>query len=164
MTTCVDCPPNEQVQRFELSVAGLVLMTTERLGLLCRELLAANLPADDLYERGSVFFDYRVAGKSLGFGGLQRCGRDALLRSVVVPSSIRGQGAGTALVRALMRQAQDMDFDSLWLLTTSAEAFFSELGFHAVDRDTAPARIRATAEFSTICPRSAACMMIDLHQ
>jgi amino-acid N-acetyltransferase len=38
--------------------------------------------------------------------------------------------------------------------------FFSRLGFRAVARDAAPAVLRAGAEFASICPSTATCMML----
>jgi N-acetylglutamate synthase-like GNAT family acetyltransferase len=47
----------------------------------------------------------------------------------------------------------------VWLLTTTARAFFDKLGYAAVDRAGVPGAIRATAQFSALCPDSATVMV-----
>ena len=44
------------------------------------------------------------------------------------------------------------------LLTTTAASFFAKRGYRPLARDEAPAAVRATAEFRSICPASATCM------
>jgi amino-acid N-acetyltransferase len=46
----------------------------------------------------------------------------------------------------------------LYLLTNTAEGFFSKIGFNKVERDNVPDSIRATKEFQSLCPSTAACM------
>jgi amino-acid N-acetyltransferase len=48
--------------------------------------------------------------------------------------------------------------ETLYLLTTTAAAFFARHGYETVERDTVPARIRGTTEFDDLCPDSAVCM------
>jgi protein-tyrosine-phosphatase len=51
---------------------------------------------------------------------------------------------------------------TLYLLTTTAEPFFAKHGYARAAREAAPAAIRATREFSGICPSSSAFMSRDL--
>lgn len=113
------------------------------------------MPSDDL---GHVdFFELRRDGYALAWAGLERHGADALLRSVVVRD--RGAGAGTELVRQVMRAAADQGMTRLWLLTETAEPFFARFGFHSTLRDDAPEAIRQSSEFAGVCPASAVCMV-----
>ena len=48
--------------------------------------------------------------------------------------------------------------EELFLLTSTARPLFESLGYVAVSRDAAPPAIRATTEFSSICPSSATLM------
>jgi len=51
---------------------------------------------------------------------------------------------------------------SLVLLTETAAAFFERLHYRAVARGDAPSAARESAEFRTLCPDSAVCMIRDL--
>jgi len=46
----------------------------------------------------------------------------------------------------------------MYLLTTTAEAFFELLGFRRIERHAAPPEIQRSAEFSSLCPSSATVM------
>jgi amino-acid N-acetyltransferase len=48
------------------------------------------------------------------------------------------------------------------LLTTTAAPFFTRFGFTSAARDAAPAALRATAEFASLCPASAVCMAVAI--
>ena len=72
---------------------------------------------------------------------------------------LRGTGVGAALVASLIGQARSSGAERLWLLTTDAAGFFARLGWVVVDRDSAPAGIRAGDQFTTLCPASATLMM-----
>jgi len=50
----------------------------------------------------------------------------------------------------------------LHLLTTTAAAFFRSAGYQDADRGDAPPSIRASREFSSLCPASASYMVKDL--
>jgi N-acetylglutamate synthase-like GNAT family acetyltransferase len=131
----------------------------EELDKVRLRLLADGLPVEDLGRAPVHFFAARTqTGAPVGWGGLEPHGEHALLRSVVVNPVLRGIGAGTAMVEALAQTARTMGIARLWLLTTSAEAFFARLGFDPADRDSAPAAIRASEEFAWHCPETAVCM------
>ena len=123
---------------------------------LAAALIAAGLPTDDLAEPGRGFFAYRtLSGVSVGFGGFERFGAEALLRSVVVVPEARSGGIGRNLVPLLMRRAFDLGARRAWLLTTSTTALFERIGFKPAPRDAAPAAIAATRQFASLCPSSA---------
>lgn len=88
-------------------------------------------------------------------GGLEGEGPDRLLRSMVVDESLRDQGIGARMLRALERYAADNEVLRLHLLTNSAAEFFSARGYSCLDRSVAPDSISKTAQFSTLCPSSA---------
>lgn len=127
------------------------------------ELLATNgLPTDDLTMPGRRFWRVEDEGGLLGYGGLEACGPDGLLRSVVVPSDRRGGGAGRAVVAAVSDEARGLGVERLWLLTTTAADVFGRLGFRRTDRASAPPDIASSAQFASLCPGSAICMRLDL--
>lgn len=130
----------------------------------CRAALtAAGLPTEDLADRVVSLFALQDRGEPVAFGGLERHGDDVLLRSVVTPQRDRGRGLGKAVVDAVIAVATDEGARTAWLLTTDAGAFFSRLGFAAVPRDSAPAAIAATRQFSALCPGSATLMRRTLR-
>ena len=123
----------------------------------------AALAAADLPACGRNGQCYATADGG-GFGMIEGEGADRLLRSVVVPAPQRGTGAGTRLVHLLASQAAGTGAARLWLLTTTAAVFFRRLGWRAVPRDAAPAAIRASDQFTSLCPSSATLMMRELGQ
>jgi N-acetylglutamate synthase-like GNAT family acetyltransferase len=124
-----------------------------------RMLRAAKLPFAGVAEG---FPDCYVIARSsegvVGAAGLQTYGAAGLLRSVVVHDSVRGQGLGRALVEERLAYARALGLDRIFLLTTSAEAYFKALGFEPAAREEAPANMQASAEFAGACPASAACL------
>lgn len=126
---------------------------------------SAGLPAGDL--TAAHLESFRVAGggdgRLAGGVGLEIVGGAALLRSLVVDPGQRGTGLGLALVESALELAREHGVAEVWLLTTTADRFFERLGWRRAERATAPAGIRATAEFSTICPSSSVCMVRDLQ-
>lgn len=121
----------------------------------------ARLPTDDLLDDGQEFYALAGEGEPAAFGGFILHGRDALMRSIVVPAAQRGRGHGRSVVLALLGRLRDLRVAKVWLLTETP-AFFEHLGFAQAPRDAAPAEIAATREFSTLCPASAKLMAIDL--
>lgn len=118
----------------------------------------AGLPVDDLTDEGQFFF-ISEAGV---FGGFALLGSHALLRSMVAPPSVRGKGEGHRMVEALCRKGAEQGASTAWLLTTGAADFFSSCSFEKTSRDDAPNAIRATKQFSGICPGSASLMRRSL--
>jgi N-acetylglutamate synthase-like GNAT family acetyltransferase len=113
---------------------GIRAAEAEEKDELERMLRAAKLPFAGVAEG---FPDCYVIARSsegvVGAAGLQTYGAAGLLRSVVV-------------------------LDRIFLLTTSAEAYFKALGFEPAAREEAPANMQASAEFAGACPASAACL------
>ncbi len=95
--------------------------------------------------------------------GIERYETDGLLRSLVVAPSVRGQGLGEALVHEIEHHARAIGLSSLYLLTTTADKFFDRLGYERIQRDAAPAAVKKSSEFSTLCPSSAVCMRKTLN-
>ena len=56
------------------------------------------------------------------------------------------------------RVARQRGITALYLLTTTAEAFFTRRGYDRIGREAAPPMLRQTAEFAALCPASAACL------
>ncbi len=120
-------------------------------------LRAEQLPTEDLRAEHLALVANGDAG-ILGTIGIEYFEKIALLRSLVVSPSARGEGIGRALVEALESMATREGIRELWLLTIDADAFFSALGFVIRDRELAPDAILVSEEFSRLCPADAVLM------
>ena len=67
---------------------------------------------------------------------------NGLLRSVAVAHDLASLGVGTRLVNDLIAQARQADLTALYLLTTTAAAWFPKFGFTVTDRSAVPAALR----------------------
>lgn len=108
------------------------------------------------------FFFAGAREKPIGLVGLELFGPCALLRSLVVASNSRSAGLGKALVERAEAHAREHGARSIYLLTTTAETFFSRRGYRAVARETAPAAIRNCREFADLCPSTSAFLIKTL--
>jgi amino-acid N-acetyltransferase len=52
-----------------------------------------------------------------------------------------------------------MGVKKLYLLTQTAENYAARSGFRKIERDSVPESIQATAEFQSLCPKTAVFMM-----
>ncbi|MDX1370498.1 arsenic resistance N-acetyltransferase ArsN2 [Pseudomonas sp.] len=122
-------------------------------------LAAAALPTEDL--RAEHFEHFIACGPEDSpdaVVGLELYGEVALLRSLVVAAAARDKGYGSSLVAQAEAYAGQRGVQEIYLLTTTAEAFFRQLGYASCTRADAPAAIRQTAEFSSLCPANSAFM------
>lgn len=120
----------------------------------------AGLPVEDIGEPGRRFFECADGdGLVVGYSGLEGCGQDYLLRSVVILPQFRSRGFGRQL--AALTIGETPPAAGLYLATTTASGFFETLGFRAVGRDDVPEEVRATRQLSGICPASATIMKLD---
>src|SRR4051794_4799926 len=65
-------------------------------------------------------------------GAVERAGIHGLLRSVAVLPGFRGKGIGKQIVNALEVRARSDRVAALYILTTSAQSFFSNLGYETL--------------------------------
>jgi amino-acid N-acetyltransferase len=98
----------------------------------------------------------------IGVVALEVRGLRGLLRSLAVDSGHSSQGVGASLLQSLRARAQELSLRELYLLTEGAEEFFGNAGFVAVPRNSVPAEIRSTQEYSEQCPESATVMRLRL--
>lgn|SRR5512146_319777 len=123
-----------------------------------------RLPLDGVREQFNHFlvaegtYSQRLPASPIGAIGLEHYGDAALLRSAVVDSAWRGRGVGRALVDAAIDAATARGARELYLLTTTAEAFFTSLGFRIISRSEVPEAVRRSVEFVSACPDSATVM------
>ncbi|MCB1552784.1 MAG: GNAT family N-acetyltransferase [Xanthomonadales bacterium] len=116
----------------------------------------AGLPIEDLDNDVPRRWWQAVAEDGwLGLIALERHGTIGLLRSLLVRAEARRSGSGRALVGTVERAAREAGCDALFLLTTDADGYFARLGYAPVERAAVPEAVRATAQFSRLCPASA---------
>lgn len=128
-----------------------------------RDLLkSVQLPFEDIENGFGHFLLARQEDQLIGCVGLQICDEDALLRSLAVSQNARNQGLGKSLTREILEYASRLNLRQIYLLTTTAENFFAKHGFVVTNRTQAPDAIRATSEFSSLCPSTAVFMSKQL--
>ena len=98
----------------------------------------------------------------VGTAALELYGDAALLRSVAVATSLRGQGLGAALTVAALDLARRRGVRTVYLLTETAERFFPKFGFTAITRVEVEPGVLQSPEFTTACPTSALVMVKQL--
>jgi amino-acid N-acetyltransferase len=123
-----------------------------------RLLVDAGLPTEGVLEHFSSFFVVDDGCTIMAAAGLELYGKHALLRSVVVASGSQGGGVGTLLTRRAIDEASARGASALYLLTTTADAFFPRFGFERITREEVPEAVRASREFQGACPSSATVM------
>lgn len=90
----------------------------------------------------------------LGCGALHLYGPHlAEVRSIVLYPKARGQGAGAALLRSLLAEAEEHEVVSTCLFTR-LPGFFERFGFHVAERNAMPDKIYKDCQ---ACPRLYAC-------
>lgn len=83
-----------------------------------------------------------------------------LLRSVAVAPSRRGQQVASLMVHNRLAWAACEGISDIYLLTTTAQDYFSRFGFVPVGRAEVPAPIKTSAEFTYLCPETAVVMKL----
>lgn len=127
------------------------------------DLLRKNdLPTEGIKEALAHCIVAEVRGRTIGAIALEPKGRDGLIRSLVVAGDHQGHKLGTALSSKMVNAARLLRIERLYLLTTSAEAFFAPTGYRVVEKNQVPEAIRDTEEFKKLCPHNAVCMMRDI--
>ena len=138
-----------------VSLRRAVQADHEAIATLLRDL---QLPTDGVSEWLDQFWVAEHQSQVVGVAGMERYGDSGLLRSVAVAQAWRGTGVGRTLVDRVLEEGRTAGVREVYLLTTTAEHYFPRLGFVCVDRDTVPAALHASAEFTGACPASAIAM------
>lgn len=97
--------------------------------------------------------------KIIGTAALELYTDGALLRSVAVDPDHRDLHIGHAMVEAALEKARTQELPAIYLLTTTAEAFFPRFGFTVTSRAQVPDSVQQSVEFRSACPASATVMM-----
>lgn len=130
-------------------------------------LLRSNhLPYEDCGDHLSSFIGIaqgsKINNQIIAVGGFEHIGRFALLRSVAVDSQFRGLGLAASLIENILGQLRFLKVETVYILTETADQYFSSLGFKIVERDKLPVEIQTTQQCQTLCPASAIAMRFVL--
>jgi len=125
-------------------------------------LRSSNLPADDLDFKKDLLVGYYEGDDLVGTGGLEIYGPYALLRSLSVKLGIRGKSVGSTIAEFLLQEARKKNLKAIYLLTETARGFFQKKGFTDIPREQVPSEVKGSSEFTSVCPVSAAAMVLSL--
>jgi len=128
-----------------------------------RLLADCGLPSEDAGSHVEHFLIARSDNDLAGIVGLELAGSAALLRSLAVAESYRGQGLARLLYDRILAYAHAQGIETLYLLTLTASGFFTRRGFRQARRSSAPRQIAITREFAALCPDTAAFMVRDIR-
>ena len=121
-----------------------------------------NLITQDIDFNNQIFICLQQGQHWTAIGGLEFYFPYALLRSVAVYPEHQGNGYAGIICESLFKRALSKNIRDLYLLTETAEGFFSKLGFIPVDRSVVPEIIKTTCQFCTLCPDNAVAMKKQL--
>ncbi len=126
-----------------------------------RQLLSSSgLPHEDITpEHLHHYWVLKEKDQLIGVIGLEVLRPFALLRSLAIDPLFRNEGLGSQLTQQAERYADSLKIEALYLLTTTAEGFFAKRGYQKVPREGTPDLIQGTAEFRSMCPLTAVCMV-----
>ncbi|MGB2957951.1 MAG: arsenic resistance N-acetyltransferase ArsN2 [Bacteroidota bacterium] len=123
----------------------------------------AALPLDGVQDHLQGFLlAENPNGTLIGSIALELYGKTALVRSAAIIPSHQRSGLGSLLLSKILEIAREHGVQRLLLLTTTAEKFFQQRGFHRIDADTVRGPVRASTEFSGACPSTATRMEMVL--
>lgn len=134
------------------------LETDEGFETASRLLQSFGLPTEDLRDEQVSLWCHCEGRQLNSMAGLEVYGEVALLRSLAVRPDLQGAGEASSCLKTIETEAKAQGVRELYLLTNSAEAFFAKRGFAVVARDVVPDVIKATSQFSSLCPDSATVM------
>ena len=126
-------------------------------------LAASGLPTAGLMEHLDSAYIARRGARVVGTAALEVYAGGALLRSVAVDKTERGGGLGRLLTERAIGEADARELAAVYLLTTTAEEYFTRFGFSIVAREQVPDSLRASVEFQSACPASATVMRKTLR-
>jgi len=126
-----------------------------------------ELPKEGLTAHLSTTIVARNGSEIVGCSALELYEEFALLRSVAVKPLYRSRGLGLRLTKAALDLASEYKVSNVYLLTSSADMFFSKLGFESISRADVPENVRRSVEFTTLCPDTATVMtkaLVGAHE
>jgi amino-acid N-acetyltransferase len=121
-------------------------------------LQAEGLPVDDLPAELSRFYMATDNGFVIGLIGLEVYERVGLLRSLTVKPEYRRMKIAASMVNEVENLGRSLGLKAIYLLTETAEGYFSRNGYIKIERSTAPISLQQSSEFRGVCPSTAITM------
>ena len=121
-------------------------------------LKSAGLPTEDLNPTLPNFLLAFADDKLVGSAGVEINEKYGLLRSVAVLDEFQNYKIARRLVNDLTKQVRLEGVKELYLITTTADSYFEKQGYERINRESVPAEIAQSQQFSAICPSSAVVM------
>jgi len=126
------------------------------------DLLKENkLPTEDI-NPGTQLFVVEEVDEVIATIAVEYDYNDALLRSLSVSEKKRNAGIGAELVDFIEDYVRWQGVQNIYILTTTAAAFFAKRGYALIDRSNVPRFIKETKEYSVICASSSTLMKKEL--
>ncbi|KIC90928.1 hypothetical protein HY58_07795 [Flavihumibacter sp. ZG627] len=125
---------------------------------VCSLLNSEQLPTSDLRPDLDHFLIAELNDIPVAVLGLDPYGKDGLLRSMIVKREFRRHGIASKLVTELESYARHQGIEMLYLVTNTAEDYFSRKGFNIITRTDVPDTVAVSAEFNGLCPASSTLM------
>lgn len=122
----------------------------------------AHLPLEGAHQHIAGFLLAYRGDTLVGCGALERYESAGLLRALAVSGSERGEGLGQEIVRRLTESAALDAITRVFLLTSTASAYFRRFGFRLAQREEMPDRIKEAIDFLSGWPPGAEVMLLDL--
>jgi amino-acid N-acetyltransferase len=141
---------------------SFIEVTPDDLNAVQALLRSNNLPFEDCDDHLLNFIGIAQDNQIIAIGGFEHVGRFALLRSVAVDSQFRGLGLALCLIENILGKLRFLNVEAVYILTETADQYFSPLGFKVIGRDKVPVEIQTTQQCQTLCPASAIAMRLEL--
>lgn len=141
---------------------AIIRLKASHLSAIEALLQKCDLPFEDCKEQLDNFYGINSGNDLIAIGALQIEGPVALLRSVAVLEGHRGMGLAVRMTQHLLEVSRTNRVRDIYLLTESAEHYFTRFGFQAVERNLVPAYVQSTRQFESLCPASAQAMRLKL--
>ncbi len=117
-----------------------------------------NLPSVDIPNSSIQLFIGSYNNETIGVVGIEIYEETGLLRSLAVHDSFKKLRVGTKLINKLFDHIKLNNIKDVYLLTETAEDYFTKFDFFKVERSNTPDIIMETDEYKDICPNSAVVM------
>ena len=122
-----------------------------------------KLPTGDLPGLLKNFFVTIEDGTVTGVAGLEVYGNYGLLRSLAVNTGLQNRGIGAMLLDKIETIAAEKKLEAIYLLTETAKDYFENKGYEHIARMDIPEEVKASSEFTHVCPESAIAMQKSLY-
>lgn len=117
-----------------------------------------GLPGDDISNDNTFILKAYYKNNFIGTVGLEKLENVGLLRSLAVKKEYGRKGFGKSLCMEILKYAKGNKIKEIFLLTCTAKIFFEKQDFRVIERDKVPKEIKATQQFSSLCPSTAVCL------